>query len=67
MALTTHPHLVPSLKKEYSYTSTPHLGLYSLLQGEPFTFIHLLTCLTCLPSSSSSLVPIANATDVLQP
>jgi hypothetical protein len=28
--LTTHPHLVPRLKKEYSYTSTPPLGLHGL-------------------------------------
>jgi hypothetical protein len=26
----THPNLVPKLKKEYSYTSTPYLGLHSL-------------------------------------
>jgi hypothetical protein len=24
--MTTHPHLVPSLKKEYNTTSTPSLG-----------------------------------------
>ena len=29
--LTTHPHLAPRLKKEQSYTSTPHLGLRGLL------------------------------------
>jgi len=28
------PHLVPMLKKEQSYTSTPPLGLRGLLQGE---------------------------------
>jgi hypothetical protein len=28
--LTTHPHLAPRLKKEYSYTSTPPLGLHGL-------------------------------------
>ena len=27
MVLTTHPHLLPSLTKECSYTSTPLLGL----------------------------------------
>jgi hypothetical protein len=26
-----HPHLAPRLKKEYSYTSTPPLGLHGLL------------------------------------
>jgi hypothetical protein len=30
VALTTHPHLAPRLKKEYSYTSTPGLGLHGL-------------------------------------
>jgi hypothetical protein len=34
MALTTHPHLAPMLKKENSYISTPTLGLRGLLQGE---------------------------------
>jgi len=28
------PHLSPRLEKEYSYTSTPALGLRCLLQGE---------------------------------
>jgi hypothetical protein len=31
VALTTSPHLEPSLKKEYSYTCTPPLGLCDLL------------------------------------
>ena len=31
VALTTHPHLAPRLKKEQSYTSTPPLGLRGLL------------------------------------
>ena len=31
VALTTHPHLVPRLKEEYSYTSAPPLGLRGLL------------------------------------
>ena len=35
MALTTHPHLAPRLKKEYRHTSTPPLSLRGLLQGEP--------------------------------
>jgi len=30
VALTTHPHLAPRLKREYSYTSTPPLGLRDL-------------------------------------
>jgi len=31
VALTTHSYLVPRLKKEKSYTSTPPLGLRGLL------------------------------------
>jgi hypothetical protein len=34
VALPTHPHLAPKLKKEYSYTSIPDLGLYGQVQGE---------------------------------
>ena len=30
VALTTHYSLAPRLKKEYSYTSTPPLGLHGL-------------------------------------
>ena len=37
MALTTH-HLAPRLNKEYSYTSTPPLGLRGLLQGELYLY-----------------------------
>ena len=33
-ALTTHPNLALRLKQEYSYTTTPPLGLYDLLYGE---------------------------------
>jgi len=33
-ALTTHPHPALRLKQEYSYSSTPPLGLYDLLYGE---------------------------------
>jgi len=29
-SLTSHPHLAPRLKKEYSYTSTPFLGFHGL-------------------------------------
>jgi len=31
VALNSHPHLAPRLKKEYSYTSTPPFGLRGLL------------------------------------
>jgi len=30
------PHIAPRLKKEYSYTSTPPLGLRGLIQGEMY-------------------------------
>ena len=37
-ALTTHPHPALRLKQEYSYTSTPPLGLNDLLYGEVFLY-----------------------------
>jgi len=33
---TPPPHIVPKLKKEYSYTSAPPLGLYSMSVGEVY-------------------------------
>ena len=33
-ALPPHPHIVPRLKKEQSFTSAPPLGLRGLFQGE---------------------------------
>jgi len=33
-ALTTHSHLALRLKQEYSYNSTPPLGLYDMLYGK---------------------------------
>ena len=38
--MTTLPHLMPRLKKEQNYTSTPPLGLHGLFQGE----LHLYVC-----------------------
>ena len=38
MALTTNHQLEPRLKKEYSYTCTPPLGLHGLFWYELFTF-----------------------------
>jgi len=38
MALTTHPHLAPRLKKEWSYTSTPSLGLCGLFYSELYLY-----------------------------
>lgn len=32
--LTTHPHLAPRSKKEYSYVSVPFMGLHDLLYSE---------------------------------
>ena len=42
MALTTHSHLAPRLKKELTYTSTPTLGLRGLFYGDfhVYSFIH---------------------------
>ena len=37
------PHLVPRLKKEKSYTSTPHLGLHGFFEGELYIFIYCHT------------------------
>jgi len=37
--LTAHPHLVPRLKKEYSYTSTPLLGLHGMLQSALYLYL----------------------------
>jgi hypothetical protein len=39
MALTTHPHKAPRLKKEYSYTSIPHPGLRGLFWGELYLYL----------------------------
>jgi len=38
MALTTNLHIAPRLKKEWSYTSTPPLGLRSLLEGDLYLY-----------------------------
>jgi len=38
MVWTTHPHLALKLKKEWSYTSTPPLGLCGLFQDELYLF-----------------------------
>ena len=37
------PNLVPRLKKEYSYTSTPLLGLRGLLYCELYLYLYLYT------------------------
>ena len=38
--MTTHPPLEPSLKKEYSYISTPSLGLRDLFYGELYLYLY---------------------------
>ena len=40
VALNTHHHLAPRLKKEYSYTSTQFLGLRGLLQGDLYLYLY---------------------------
>ena len=35
------PHLLPRLKKEQRYTSTPPLGLRGLLQGEIYLYLYI--------------------------
>jgi hypothetical protein len=39
VALNTHSHLAPRLKKEYSYISIPFMGLRGTLQGEFYLYI----------------------------
>ena len=43
MAFTTHPNIAPRLKKEYSYTSTPHMGFRGLFYGVLYDFYRILT------------------------
>jgi len=40
VALTTHSHLATTLREEYSYTSTPSLGLRGLLQGDLYLYLY---------------------------
>jgi len=42
MVFTTHPHLAPRLKKEYSYTYTPTLGLCDLFSGELYSYLYFV-------------------------
>jgi len=43
VALTTHPHLAPKLKKEWSYTSTLWLSLHGVLYGENYLYSFTFT------------------------
>jgi hypothetical protein len=36
-----HPNVSPRLKKEYSYTSTPPLGLRGLLKDELYVYLEI--------------------------
>jgi len=44
VVLTTHPHLVPRLQKDYGYNSAPHLGL-NPLNAKLNPICHLLALL----------------------
>ena len=44
VALNTHPHLAPRLKKEYSYTSTPPLGFRGLFWGKLYFIKYCHLC-----------------------
>ena len=62
-------HSPPSsamVKKEYRYSSTNPLGHTGPVMGSLYVF-HFLLWIKFSSSSSSSVGPIANATDVLQP
>jgi hypothetical protein len=57
------PHLAPKLMKEYSYTSTPPLGLRGLFYGELYLYL-LLTLsgryfLALLSSSATRQAPLS--------
>jgi hypothetical protein len=47
VALTTHPYLAPRLRKEYSYTSTPLLGLRELFKGKIHRYASTNGMITC--------------------
>jgi hypothetical protein len=49
VAFNTHPYLAPRSKKEWSYTSTPSLGLRGLFQGELYFNTLTIRCafVTC--------------------
>jgi hypothetical protein len=57
VALTTHLHLTPRLKKEYSYTSTPPLGLRGLLWGELYLY---LRCFAEMPLKNKQEINLIN-------
>ena len=41
VALATHPHLAPRLRKEQSYTSTPPLGLRGVFWVELYLYLYM--------------------------
>jgi len=61
VALTTHPHLAPRLKKEMRYTSTPPVGLHDLYIYIIF-FFWRLSVLLCEPKLINSNCVLMNVT-----
>jgi hypothetical protein len=59
VALATHPHIAPRLKKEYSYISTPPLGLRGLFWVTSVYY----TCSSCV--SYSRPLDMRQSTDSL--
>jgi len=59
VALNTHPHLVPRLKKEQSYNATPFLGLRGQLRSELYL---PRSCVSGIPLNhlNAKLIPICN-------
>ena len=47
------PHLTPRIKKEYSCTSTPLLGLHDLFEGEIYLYHYNINALLLLQSEVS--------------
>jgi hypothetical protein len=58
--LTTHLHLVPRSKNEWSYTSTPPIHLYGVVlfkaQGQLYLYLYYFTCFTILKYFNMSVV-----------
>jgi len=42
MVMTTHSYVAPKLKKKYSYTSTPPIGLHGLSYGRLYLYFTYL-------------------------
>jgi hypothetical protein len=59
LKLTTYPYLVPGLKKEHSYTSSPPLGLRGLFLGEIYLFT--FTCWSVCVQNVSIYIVLASS------